>query len=135
MLVAAVLALAATAAAHSTAYPHIELARSKGLLDPSVPPAVLSYHVHVTYTVFNNASIEAAMKLREEARYAFRDYLAPDCPGRYDYGVLCLIEDHDFRTTLIGGPFVSGEWSIFGAPSYRPTLLLDTSLFPLHAIT
>ena len=107
---------------------------------PSKPPPIISYHVHITYTLFNPPVVERALALREKTvrtpsalesgtrrethhtyathtytqREAFKDFLGPDCDGRYDYGYLCLIADHDLaNTTLIGGPFVSGEWSIF----------------------
>lgn len=41
-----------------------------------------------------------------------------DCDGRYDEGRLCLIYDHDINSTLDGGPFPSGEWSMFTPVSY-----------------
>src|SRR4051812_6871488 len=35
-----------------------------------------------------------------------------DCPGRYDYGRLCFISDHDiFNEPFL--PFPVGEWSMF----------------------
>jgi hypothetical protein len=39
--------------------------------------------------------VKEAMKLRNLTRQQFENYLGPDCPGRYDYGYLCMIDDHD----------------------------------------
>ncbi|CAF1520832.1 unnamed protein product [Adineta steineri] len=103
--------------AHPTIYPHIALKHGKGnrvRALPNPPPPIISYHIHITYTLFNPPVVKEALELRNRTRQRFQDYLAPDCPGRYDYGYLCMIDDHDIEnTTLIGGPFVSGEWSIF----------------------
>ena len=96
--------------AHSTLYPHVAKNQQ---VDLENPPAILSFHIHITYTVFHQSVIDEAMALREKTREAFKTYLGPDCDGRYDYGYLCMIADHDFNTTLEGGPFVSGEWSMF----------------------
>ena len=99
----AIACLVAVAAAHGTRYPHIEMARAKGMaVAPEAPPGILSWHVHITYTVFHHDVKERAMKLREMTRAAFADYLAPDCSGRYDYGVLCLIDDHNFNVRIRG---------------------------------
>lgn len=77
----------------------------------SGPPEILSYHVHVVYMIHNDPGmITRAMQLRAKARIAFSTYITEDCPGRYDWGRLCLIDDHDFNTTLEGGPFPVGEW-------------------------
>jgi hypothetical protein len=84
------------------------------------------------------------LTLRQRTRQQFQNYLGPDCPGRYDYGYLCMIDDHDIgnyriflqhflcinisfilrleNTTLNGGPFVSGEWSIFVPVGYYPLI-------------
>jgi len=43
--------------------------------------------------------------------------------GRYDNGRLCFIEDHDFTTTLEGGPFPVGEWSMFVPVGYIDLIL------------
>jgi len=110
-------------AGHPTYYPHRaatkKQTRSGSTVLPSPPPPIISYHVHVTYTVFNPDVITRAMALRQVAHDAFQPFLGPDCDGRYDYGYLCFIIDHDFNTTLIGGPFVSGEWSIFVPVHYH----------------
>lgn len=42
--------------AHPTLYPHVAMKRSKadhirGL--PYPPPGIISYHIHITYTLFN----------------------------------------------------------------------------------
>lgn len=87
--------------------------------------------------------VQEALTLRKFTRDQFSSYLGPDCPGRYDYGYLCMIVDHDIgelsisvtrliiiiyvisrseNTTLIGGPFVSGEWSIFVPLGYYPLI-------------
>ena len=97
---------------HSTFYPHLQENPYKPV-DLANPPAILSFHIHITYTVFHQAVIDEAMALRERTREAFQTYLGPDCDGRYDFGHLCMISDHDFNSTLEGGPFVSGEWSMF----------------------
>ncbi|CAF3428321.1 unnamed protein product [Rotaria sp. Silwood1] len=68
--------------------------------------------------------VKEALELHKVTREQFRDYLGPDCPGRYDYGYLCMINDHVIEnTTLIGGPFVSGEWSIFLPLGYYPVII------------
>jgi len=119
------LLLVVFASSHSTIYPHRKLDRIKkenagvGAL-PSPPPGIISYHIHVTYTLFNPPVVERALALRNHTRHIFKDFLGPDCPGRYDYGYLCMIADHDLEnTTLIGGPFVSGEWSMFIPVGYH----------------
>ncbi|CAF1287283.1 unnamed protein product [Adineta steineri] len=103
--------------AHPTIYPHIALKHGRAnrvRALPNPPPPIISYHIHITYTLFNPPVVKEALELRNRTRQRFQDYLAPDCTGRYDYGYLCMIDDHDIEnTTLIGGPFVSGEWSIF----------------------
>lgn len=55
-----------------------------------------------------------ALALRDLAISWFAPYLGPECDGRYDFGVLCMINDHNIANeTLQGGPFPVGEWSIF----------------------
>lgn len=103
-----VLAIAAGAAAHPTRYPGLQAVNCSG------PPAILSYHVHVLYDFFSKADTRDALALRGRARQALAPYLEEDCPGRYDYGRLCFIDDHDFNSTYKDdGPFPVGEWSIF----------------------
>lgn len=89
-------------------------------LDCNAYPPVMSYHVHITYMLTNDAQIKEAGELREEALVAFKDLLGldPVCrgteadpSGRYDNGRLCMIYDHELDTTL--GPFPVGEWSMF----------------------
>lgn len=38
--------------------------------------------------------MKQALDLRQRTRDQFKNYLGPDCPGRYDYGYLCMISDH-----------------------------------------
>jgi aromatic ring-cleaving dioxygenase len=99
---------------HPTYYPHRTISRLKlnGTV-PTPPPPIISYHVHITYSIFNPDIVQRALALRAKAKETFKDFLHPDCSGRYDNGVLCFIDDHNFNTTLEGGPFPSGEWSIF----------------------
>lgn len=96
--------------AHSTFY-------SKKVECASAPP-VLSYHVHIVYDLYDDTQVQEAMALRESAREVFAPLLGTDCDGRYDNGRLCMIDDHEFNTTLAGGPFPSGEWSLFTPVSY-----------------
>ena len=101
--------------AHPTIYPHISLKRNQINREHSLPyppPVIISYHIHVTYTLFNPLVrkkvwyiikqsvaifkvVKEAMDLRKLTRDEFQDYLGPDCPGRYDYGYLCMINDHN----------------------------------------
>jgi hypothetical protein len=69
--------------------------------------------------------VDRAMTLRELAKEYFAPYTNNTiCEGdfdpvddgerypeggRYDNGRLCFIEDHDFNTTLSGGPFPVGK--------------------------
>lgn len=108
--VSILLFVAVLISAHPTLYPHLQQANRTAF---DKPPPILSFHIHIAYTVFHQEVIDEAMALREKTREAFQTYLGPDCDGRYDYGYLCMISDHDFNTTLEGGPFVSGEWSMF----------------------
>ena len=61
--------------------------------------------------------------MREVARKEFADILGEDCDARFDNGHLCMINDHDFNTTLDGGPFPSGEWSMFVPVSYYANVM------------
>eukprot|EP00053_Salpingoeca_punica_P007791 m.70920 g.70920 ORF g.70920 m.70920 type:complete len:237 (+) comp14331_c0_seq4:69-779(+) len=107
LLLAVVAAIAAVCSGHPTRYRDLPAA------DCHAQPTILSYHIHVTYNFMNEDQIAGAMALRSEAKRALADFAGPDCDGRYDYGRLCFIVDHDFNTTLEGGPFPVGEWSIF----------------------
>lgn len=94
---------------HPTLYPGMKAVPMEER--DGVPP-VLSWHVHLVYSLYPT-DIEEALAIREEARRAFSPFLGDDCDGRYDNGRLCMITDHDLHTTLMGGPFPAGEWSIF----------------------
>jgi len=42
--------------AHSTYYPHVAMKQSKNTgvrTLPNPPPGIISYHIHITYTLFN----------------------------------------------------------------------------------
>ena len=110
--------LAAVVNAHSTKYPHMsnemrEEGRAR-LKEGDEPPVILSWHVHITYFLTQPDNIQGALDLRARAAEHFAPFLGPECDGRYDYGVLCMINDHNFENeTLAGGPFPVGEWSIF----------------------
>ena len=99
--------LAGTALAHPTRYP----GRASDVNCTAAPP-VLSYHIHIVFTL-SDQQIASATALRDAARTYFAPYLGADCDGRYDNGRLCLIYDHPINETLDGGPFPSGEWSMF----------------------
>lgn len=107
------------AAAHSASMHHAVTD-----VNCSAPPDILSYHVHIVYSVTDDEQIKRASELRDAARSAFAPYLGPDCvcatdpDCRYDNGRLCLIYDHGINETLNGGPFPSGEWSIFVPVDY-----------------
>jgi aromatic ring-cleaving dioxygenase len=119
--------LLAVATAHPTRYSKKQLQMAQ---TPSGAPGVLSWHVHILYMLNEPSSVKAAMALRTRAQEEFSDYLGPHCDGRYDYGRLCMITDHDlFNSTLDGGPFVSGEWSIFVPVPY---FSLVVPWFALH---
>ena len=79
---------------------------------------ILSWHIHIVYTLTNPEEYKKAMALRDKAREYFKDYIGPDCTGRFDTGVLCFINDHKFDEVLLDGPFPSGEWSMFVPVSY-----------------
>ena len=80
---------------------------------PLIPPPAISYHIHVVFDLDDPTSLPAAIALRDASRERFKEILGPDCDGRYDNGHLCLIFDHPIDTVLVGGPFFSGEWSMF----------------------
>ena len=105
------------AAAHPTRYP----GRASDI-NCSAAPAVLSYHIHVVFALTTD-QIAAATALRDAARAHFQPYLGADCTGRYDNGRLCLIFDHDINSTLDGGPFPAGEWSMFTPVTYVAPVL------------
>jgi aromatic ring-cleaving dioxygenase len=103
--------LASVVTSHPTRYSQKQLAMAQA---DSGAPGILSWHVHILYMLNEPSSVKAAMALRRRAQDEFSAYLGADCDGRYDYARLCMITDHDlFNDTLSGGPFVSGEWSIF----------------------
>jgi len=108
----ALLVLVTLASCHPTRYPNT------AYVNCSAPPEILSFHIHIVYMLTDDGQIERADALRSTARDYFSDLLGPDCDGRYDNGVLCLIYDHDINDTLHGGPFPSGEWSMFVPVSY-----------------
>lgn len=113
------------ATAHPTHYPHRAalMKDSQGnACQPGfsgvmceIPPPILSYHVHI---VFNLVDVEEALRLRDRTIEHLKEWLAPECTGRFDTGRFCMIRDHDFEKILIEGPFPSGEWSIFVPPPY-----------------
>jgi len=117
VLLGALLCLFTPSLSHPTKYPHVEKNKAelrKKFVKDSSPPPVLSWHTHITYFLTNPDSINGALALRDEAAEYFAQYLGPECDGRYDYGYLCIINDHNFENeTLEGGPFPVGEWSIF----------------------
>jgi aromatic ring-cleaving dioxygenase len=86
------------------------------------PPAI-SYHIHVVFNLDVPEALKAAIDLREAAREKFKELLGPDCDGRYDNARLCLIFDHDIGEVLKGGPFLSGEWSMFVPVPYVQAVL------------
>jgi aromatic ring-cleaving dioxygenase len=70
------------------------------------------------YNIFDSGEIKRALALRDVVKAHFAPYLGADCDDRYDFNRLCMIVDHDWNTTLLGGPFPSGEWSIFVPVGY-----------------
>jgi hypothetical protein len=117
LLAVAVAALVQRTAAHATKYTNLRD------VNCSAAPAVLSYHIHVVYSLTSDQQVAAAIALRASARAALAPYLGPDCDGRYDNGRLCMILDHPINETLAGGPFPSGEWSVFTPVTYLPVVL------------
>jgi aromatic ring-cleaving dioxygenase len=74
---------------------------------------ILSWHIHIVYTLTNPDDLKNALALRDKARVYFKDFIGPDCDHRFDTGVLCFINDHELDKVLMEGPFPSGEWSMF----------------------
>lgn len=72
------LLLAALAHAHPTLYPRV----GGRDVDCAHAPAVLSYHIHVVYSLNNDDIVAAAEQLRNIARGQFAQYLGQDCDGR-----------------------------------------------------
>jgi hypothetical protein len=56
---------------------------------------------HPHFPVLPFKVVKEAMKLRNLTRQQFENYLGPDFPERYDYGYLCMIEDHDIGSYRI----------------------------------
>ena len=127
--------------AHPVKY-HASVGTQAGTLKAGEIPEILSYHVHVVYMIHNGKHhVDDALALRDKARSHFLPYtndtvcagdfdvepLRPDDEypegGRYDNGRLCFIKDHDFSTTLEGGPFPVGEWSMFVPVGYLDIIL------------
>jgi aromatic ring-cleaving dioxygenase len=102
---------------HPTKYPHVEANREQlklKLKEDGEPPPIISWHAHITYFLTQQSNIQGAMDLRAKTADYFAPFLGEECDGRYDNGVLCMINDHNFwNETLEGGPFPVGEWSIF----------------------
>ena len=101
-------------------------------------PAVLSYHMHILYDVLDKSQVAAALSFRDDARKQFEGLTGPDAQCaldhdtcRYDQGRLAFIDDHalDNITADAGGPFVSGEWSMFVPVPYFGTI---TAWFMQH---
>lgn len=118
------LAIATLAASIMSALAHSPFEYSALDVNCSAPPSILSYHIHIVYSLTDDQQVAAAEELRALAREAFKDYLGPDCSCasdpdcRYDNGRLCLIYDHGANESLSGGPFPSGEWSMFTPVDY-----------------
>ena len=120
LVLAAALALCGRpAGAHPQALP-------KGVPRPDCDAAapILSYHVHIVYDCMDAKQVADAIALQNLARKRFAGLTGadascatdPDC--RYDNGRLAFILDHELNTTLAGGPFPSGEWSMFVPVAY-----------------
>jgi len=101
------------AVAHPALYPHVK----RLPLDPSTPPQILSWHVHIVYNLASDIT-ERALQLRDKTILYFQAYLGPECPHRFDDGLLCMIVDHNFTEVLTEGPFPAGEWSMFVPTPY-----------------
>ena len=65
------------------------------------PPAILSWHVHITYFLTSDDEIQQALALRDKTAEHFAPYLGGECDGRYDYGYLCMINDHNFKNETL----------------------------------
>jgi len=86
--------------------------------DCNTAAPILSYHVHIVYDCMSSSQVSRAVALQRLARKRFAELTGPDasCASdpdcRYDNGHLAFILDHPLNTTLAGGPFPSGEWSM-----------------------
>ena len=113
-------------AAVSTVYGHssgLFLQRGPKGVVPNPPPPAISYHIHIVFNLSDPTSLQPAIALRDKARKQFAPLLGEDCDGRYDNARLCLIFDHPIDKILPGGPFLSGEWSIFVPVHYVQAVL------------
>ena len=113
-------------AAVSTVYGHssgLFLHRGPKDVVPNPPPPAISYHIHIVFNLSDPTSLQPAIALRDKARKQFAPLLGEDCDGRYDNARLCLIFDHPIDKILPGGPFLSGEWSIFVPVHYVQAVL------------
>lgn len=109
--------------AHPTFYPHVN---PVDLTESSFAPEIFSWHIHLLYS-FVDEDIADALAIREEVRAFLQPYMIPgkeDCHGIFDQGRLCICSDHDHvgmdvsRAAHNGGPFPSGEWSLFVPTPY-----------------
>ena len=90
--------------AHSTKYPHVDAMRKElrtKYQEDDEPPAILSWHVHITYFLTSDDHIQQALDLRQKTADHFAPYLGEECDGRYDYGYLCMINDHNFENETL----------------------------------
>jgi len=99
------------ALSHPTKYP------KQTSVNCSAPATIMSYHIHIVFSIMDDGQIQRAEDLRSQAREYFAPMLGEDCDGRYDEGRLCLIYDHNI-TQPGPGPWPSGEWSMFVPISY-----------------
>merc|ERR1719272_959070 len=92
-------------------------------------PPVISYHIHILYDCFAADQVRDARALQAQARVALADITGKDCSCatnpmcRDDHDRLCFIIDHELDTTLEGGPFPNGEWSVFVPVPYMAPVL------------
>ena len=92
-------------------------------------PPVISYHIHILYDCFAEDQVKQAIALQDQARIALKDITGKDCSCatnpmcRDDHDRFCFIIDHPLNTTLEGGPFPSGEWSVFVPVPYMGPVL------------
>ncbi len=66
----------------TTVFAHPERILSKALLNCSAYPQVMSYHTHIVFMLTSTSQIEKAEALREEAKVAFKDFMAADSACR-----------------------------------------------------
>jgi hypothetical protein len=57
--------------------------------------------VHITYFLTSDQDIQDALALRQKTAEYFAPYLGEECEGRYDYGYLCMINDHNFENETL----------------------------------